>query len=245
MFGDFLDGSMGFGGKPVSVFGDFGEDAWLAGAGAGSEGDDADDVVGAGSVVADEGSAGVAHAGGPATGLAEADDVVGKLVVLAEELTSAPDSAGDLLETIGEGLRVTSDQSPSGEDAVLATAVVLVSGGHAGGASIRSGEVDWAGELHEGDVVVELFGTIVALVNVDLRDGKVLLGTVLSLQVVLANANGVGAGVLSLAEAMGSAEDVLVSNESSTANVSVSSETEGDLPGNSHWKPIRPLRCDL
>ena len=96
--GDNLYGAARFGFEPVSVLGDLGEDAGFAGAGAGSEGDNADNVVSAGSVVADEGSAGVTHAGGPFAGFAEADNVVGKAVVLAEELTGAPDSAGDLEE---------------------------------------------------------------------------------------------------------------------------------------------------
>jgi len=222
---------MGFRGKPISVLRDFGEDAGFAGAGAGSEGDNADNVVSAGSVVADEGSAGVTHAGGPFAGFAETDNVVGKAVVLAEELTGTPDSAGDLLETVGEGLGPTFDQSPSGEDAVLAATVVFAFSGQASGASVGAVEVDGGGELHEGDVVVELFAFVVSFVDMDLGDSVVFLGAITSLQVPFAGADGVSAGVLGLSEAVSGAEDVLVSNEGSTADVAVSSEAEGDLPG--------------
>ena len=41
--------------------------------------------------------------------------------------------AAYLLETISEGLRVTLDQAPSREHAVLGSTVVLASGRHAGG----------------------------------------------------------------------------------------------------------------
>jgi len=217
-------------GEPISVLGDFGEDAGLSRAGARSERHDSDDIIGARTVGADEGSAGVSHAGRPFAGLAESNNVVGKAVVLSPQLRSAPDAAGDLLELIGEGLRVTSDQSPSGEHAVLVVAVVLASSGQASGSSIRSGEVDWFGELHESDVVVELFWVVVSLVNVDLGNVHVNFGAITSLQLPLAGTDFVHAGVLGLSEAMGSAENVLVSDEGSSANVSVSSETEGDLP---------------
>ena len=82
---------------PVSVLRDFGENSGFAGASSGSEGDNTDDVISAAAVGADEGSAGVAHAGGPFAGLAESDDVVGKAPVLSLELRRAPDSAGDLM----------------------------------------------------------------------------------------------------------------------------------------------------
>merc|ERR1712126_369844 len=227
-----LDGSARLVGKPLSVGRDFGEDAGFAGAGAGSERSNADDVVRAGTVGADEGSAGVAHAGRPAlAGFAKADDVIGKAPVLSQKLAGTPDSAGDLLETISEGLRVTLDQAPSREHAVLGSTVVLASGSQAGGSSVGAGEVDGLSELHKGDVVVELFGAVVALVDVDLGDGKVLLGAIASLQVPFTDTDGVGGGVLGLTEAVGSAEDVLVSNEGTTADVSVTTEAKGDLPG--------------
>jgi len=210
---------------------DFGEDAGFAGASAGSEGDNADNVVSAGSVVADEGSAGVTHAGGPFAWFAETDNVVGKAVVLAEELAGTPDSAGDLLETVGEGLGPTFDQSPSGEEAVLAATVVFAFSGQASGASVGAAEVDGGGELHEGDVVIELFAFVVSFMDMDLGDSVVFLGAISSLQVPFAGADGVSAGVLGLSEAVSGAEDVLVSNEGSTADVAVSSEAEGDLPG--------------
>jgi len=216
--------------EPRSVGGDLGEDAGFAGAGAGTEGDDTDDVIAA-AVGADEGSAGVAHAGRPSVGFAKADNVIGKAIVLSEELAGTPDSAGDLLETISEGLRVTLDQAPSREHAVLGSTVVLASGRHAGGSSVGAGEVDRFSELHEGNVVVELFGAVVALMDVDLGDSKVLLGAIASLQVPFTNADGVGSGVLGLTEAVSSAEDVLVSNEGTTADVSVTTEAKGDLPG--------------
>merc|ERR1712198_787761 len=96
-----LDGSARLVGKPLSVGRDFGEDAGFAGA-----------------VGADEGSAGVAHAGRPAlAGFAKADDVIGKAPVLSQKLAGTPDSASDLLETMSEGLRVTLDQAPSREHA--------------------------------------------------------------------------------------------------------------------------------
>jgi len=211
--------------------GNFGEDAGFAGAGAGSEGDDTDDVVVSAAVVADEGSAGVAHAGGPASGFTESNDVVGKRPVLSEELACAPDSAGDLLETIGEGLRVAFDQSPSREHAVLVSTVVLAGGRHASGSGVGAGEVDGLGELHESNVVVELLGPVVALVDVDLGDGEVFLGSVTVLQVPFSNTDGVGSGVFGLSETMSGAKDVLFSDEGSTADVAVSSETKRDLPG--------------
>merc|ERR1712198_79629 len=141
-----LDGSVGLVGKPLSVGSDFGEDAGFAGAGAGSKRNNADDVVGAGTVGADEGSAGVAHAGRPAlAGFAKADDVIGKAPVLSQKLAGTPDSAGDLLETISEGLRVTLDQAPSREHAVLGSTVVLASWSQAGGSSVGAREVDGGG----------------------------------------------------------------------------------------------------
>jgi len=94
--------------EPRSVGGDLGEDAGFAGAGAGTEGDDTDDVIAA-AVGADEGSAGVAHAGRPSAGFAESDDVVGKRPVLTTESAGGPDLALDLLETVSEGLGVASD----------------------------------------------------------------------------------------------------------------------------------------
>merc|ERR1712126_620217 len=226
-----LDGSARLVGKPLSVGRDFGEDAGFAGAGAGSERSNADDVVRAGTVGADEGSAGVAHAGRPAlAGFAKADDVIGKAPVLSQKLAGTPDSAGDLLETISEGLRVTLDQAPSREHAVLGSTVVLASGSQAGGSSVGAREVDGLSELHEGDVV-ELFGAVVALVDMDLGDSEVFLGAITSLQVPFSNTDGVGGGVLGLSEAVSSAEDVLVSDEGTTANVTVSSEAKGDLSG--------------
>ena len=55
--------------------------------------------------------------------------------------------------------------------------------------SVGAGEVNGLGELHEGDVVVELFGAVVALVDVDLGDLEVLLGAITSLQVPFTNAD--------------------------------------------------------
>ena len=43
------------------------------------------------------------------------------------------------------------------------------------------------GELHEGDVIVELFGAVVALVDMDFRDGMVFFGSILLLQVPFTN----------------------------------------------------------
>jgi len=103
-----LDCSVGLRREPRSVGGDLGEDAGFAGAGAGAEGDDTDDVIAA-AVGADEGSAGVTHAGRPFAGFAESDDVVGKRPVLTLESGGGPDLAFDLLETVGEGLGVASD----------------------------------------------------------------------------------------------------------------------------------------
>ena len=81
----------------LPVLRNLGEDAGFARAGAGTEGDDTDDIVGAAAVGADEGAAGVTHAGGPAlAGFTESDNVVGKAPVLSEELAGAPDFAGDL-----------------------------------------------------------------------------------------------------------------------------------------------------
>jgi len=227
-----LDSSIGFRRKPSSVGGNFGEDTGFSVAGAGSEGDDTDDVVVAAVALADEGSAGVTHAGGPLVRLTESDDVVGKApVILTGELAGTPDSAGDLLETIGEGLGVTSDQSPSGEDAVLVSTVVFASGRHASGSSVGAAEADGVGELKEGDIVVELLRSVVALVDMDFGNGKVFLSAISSLQVPFSNTDGVSAGVLGLSEAVSSAEDVLVSDEGTAANVTVSSEAKGDLPG--------------
>jgi len=226
-----LDSSIGFRRKPSSVGRNFGEDTGFSVAGAGSEGDDTDDVVVTAVALADEGSAGVTHAGGPPVRLTESDDVVGKASVLTEELVGTPDSAGDLLETIGEGLGVTSDQSPSGEDAVLVSTVVFASGRHASGSSVGAAEADGVGELKEGDIVVELLRSVVALVDMDFGNGKVFLSAISSLQVPFSNTDGVRAGVLGLSEAVSSAEDVLVSDEGATADVTVATKAEGDLPG--------------
>jgi len=174
-----------------------GEDAGSSGAGAGTEGDDADDIVGAAAVGADEGAARVTHAGGPAlAGLAESDNVLGKLAVLFQKLLGAPDSAGDLLETVSESLRITLDQSPSGEDAVLGSTVVLARGRHASGSSVGAVEVDGGSKLQKGDVVVELSADVVFLVDMDLGDSEVFLGAIRSLQVMFADTDGVGSGVL-------------------------------------------------
>jgi len=224
------DGATRFGFEPVSVLRDLGEDAGFAGASSGSERDDTDDVIGTAAVGADEGTAGVSHAGRPSANFTESDNVVWKRPVLTTESRSGPDLSGDLLETVGKELRVTSYQAPSREHALLVSAVVLALSGQASGSSIRSGEVDWFGELHEGDIVVELFWAVVAFVNMNLGNSEVFLGPVAALQVVFANTDGVTAGILGLTEAMGGAEDVLVSDEGSTANVSVSWDAEGDLP---------------
>ena len=81
----------------IPVLRDFGEDTGFARASAGAERDDADDVVGSGAVGADEGSAGVTHAGRPAlAGFAKADNMIGKAPILSEELAGTPDSASDL-----------------------------------------------------------------------------------------------------------------------------------------------------
>jgi len=210
---------------------DFGEDAGFAVARAGSKGDNANYIVSAISIVADKGSAGVTHAGGPNAGFSKTNNVVRKAVVLAEEIRGTPDSAGDLLETVGEDLGITFDQSPSGENAVFGATVVFSNSGQAGGASVGAIHVDGSSELQEGDVVVELFALVVLFVDMDLGDSVVFLGAITSLQVPFAGADGVSAGVLGLSEAVSGAEDVLVSNEGSTADVAVSSEAEGDLPG--------------
>jgi len=113
----------------------------------------------------------------------------------------------------------------------LGSAVVLASRRQASGAGVRSGEVHRLGQLHEGNIVVELFGAVVSLVDVDFGDGVVFFGSILRLQVPFTDADRVGSGVFGLSEAMGGAEDVLVSDECSAADVSVSAEAEGDLPG--------------
>jgi len=210
--------------------GNFGEDAGFSGAGAGTEGDDTDDVIGAMSVGADEGAARVTHAGGPAPGLAESDNVLGKSAVLSQKLLGAPDSTGHLLETVGESLRITLDQSPSGEDAVLGSTVVLASGRQASGSSVGALEIDGVFKLQKGDVVVELSADVVSLVDMDLGDSKVFLGAIMSFQVMFADTDGVGHRVLGLSKAVSSAKNVLISDQGSTADMTVHSKAKGDLP---------------
>jgi len=210
---------------------DFGEDAGFAGAGAGSKRNNADNVERAKIVSANKRSTGVTHAGRPFAGFTKTDNVVRKAVVLAEELTGTPDSASDLLELVSEGLGPTFDQSPSGEDAVLGAAVVLGGSRQASGASIGGVEVDGGGEFHESDVIVELFAHVVSVVDMELGHFVVFLGAIISLQLPFADADGVSAWVLGLSEAVGGAEDPLVSNEGSAADMAVSSKAEGDLPG--------------
>jgi len=211
--------------------GNLGEDAGSSFAGAGTEGDDADDVIGATSVGADERTARVTHASGPVlAGLAESDDVLGKAAVFSQKLFGAPDSSGDLLKTVGESLWITPDQSPSGKDAVLGSTVVLARGRHASGSGVGAVEIDGLRELQKGDVVVELCADVVFLVNVDLGDSEVLLCAIEFQQLMLADANGVGPGVLAMSEAVSGAKNVLLSDQGSAADVTIHSEAKGDLP---------------
>ena len=55
--------------------------------------------------------------------------------------------------------------------------------------SVGAVEVDGGGELHEGDVVVELFAFVVSFVDMDLDDSVVFLGAITSLQVPFAGAD--------------------------------------------------------
>ena len=90
------DGTTRFGFEPVSVLRDLGEDAGFAGASSGSERDDTNNVVGAAAVGADEGTAGISHAGRPSANFTEADNVIWKRPVLPTESRSGPDFSGDL-----------------------------------------------------------------------------------------------------------------------------------------------------
>jgi len=163
-------------------------------------------------------------------GLSESNNVIGKGPILSGKSFGGPDLAGDLLKTIGKGLRITLNQSPARQHAVLGGTVVLASRGQTGGSGIRSVEVDGFSELHESDVVVELLGVVVRLVDVEFRELVVVLSSVGSLQVPFADADRVGGRIFSLSKAVSSAKDPLVSNEGATADVSVTAETEGNLP---------------
>jgi len=68
----------------------------------------------------------------------------------------------------------------------------------------------------------------------DLGDSKVNLGVIIFLQVPFTDTDFVCGEVLAFIEAVGSAEDILISNEGTTADVSViikRSEAKRDLPG--------------
>jgi len=178
--------------KPLPVFGDLGEDTGFARAGTGSERHDTDDVVSTAAVGADERATRVTHAGGPSlAGFAETDDVIGKahMAIISCKTAGRPDFAGDLLELISESLGVTFDQSPSREHTILGATVVLVRSWHTGGASIWAAEINGLGEFHEGDIVVELLGAVVAFVNPDVGNGHVLLSTISFLQEPFSSAN--------------------------------------------------------
>ena len=108
------------------------------------------------------------------------------------------------------GLRVVADQTPTGVYAILSSAVILASGWQTSGADVRSGEVNWLSQLDEGNVVEELPGGVVLLMDVDFRDGTVFFGSILMLQVPFTDADLVVSGVFGLSKAVGSAEDVLL-----------------------------------
>ena len=203
-----LDCSMGLGREPRSVSRDFGEDAGFAGAGAGNEGTDPYDVIAA-PVGADEGSTKVGKAGRPFARFAESDHMVGKRRVLTLESAGGPDLAGDLLETVGESLRVAFDQTPTREHAVLSSTIVLASRRQACGAGIGSGEVDRFGQLYEGDIIVELLEAEF-LVDMDFRDGVDFFGSILRSQVPFTNVNRVDSGIQAVSKATGGAEDILL-----------------------------------
>lgn len=94
---------------PADELRDFGEDAGFAVAFSGAEGNDADDGA-----AASQGAARITHASRPSSWLSK-DNSSWRLVSAPFALCFrlGPNLTGDLLELIGQGLRVSPDKTPS------------------------------------------------------------------------------------------------------------------------------------
>merc|ERR1712002_995838 len=66
---------------------------------------------------------------------------------------------------------------------------------------------------------------------VDFRDSVVFFRAISSLQMPFSDTDRVSVGILGLSKAVSGAEDMLLSDEGSATDVSISSEAKGDLPG--------------
>jgi len=170
--------------------GDLREDAGSTFASSGAERNDADDVISAFLIGADERTAGIAHASRPLVRLAKPNNVWRQeRSIFSSQIFLSPDFAFNLLKLVGQSLRISFDESPSGQDAVLVTAIIIGGLWHASGTCIGSDEVDGLLQLQQGDVVRELLGRVVVFVNVDLFNSEVILRGVIGLQMPFPNSD--------------------------------------------------------
>jgi len=139
--------------NPVNELRDFGEDAGLSVAFAGTERDDADDGA-----AASQRTAGITHASRPSSGLSE-DDGLRRLVSAPRGLSlrTAPNSSSHLLQLIGQLFGMSSNETPSRQSTGLATVISARRGQRS---SANVGAAGGASELQESDVVLELLRAV-------------------------------------------------------------------------------------
>jgi len=127
---------------PRVEFGNFGEDSGLSIAFTRAERHDTDHVKAAGAVAAHQRTARITHASRPHTGSAEANCI--RRLVLAPRLgclRRGPDLALNLLQLVSQLLWMSSDESPSGEEAVSVSTVVFPGGRKTSSADVRAAGV--------------------------------------------------------------------------------------------------------
>jgi len=221
---------------PGEEVGNFGEDSRLSLAGAGSPGNNSDNVElsGLGFGWADERAAGISHASRGVVGTESDHTRLNHIGPTGLQVGIGPDLALKLLELVGH-VSWWSDKTPTGKPASLGAMVVFASVGHASGAGVRSREVNVFGQLDQSDVMLDGVGLVKFGVDDDLGNGDINFGAVIVSLVPFANANSEVGGSLRLSEAVSSAEDPARGDQSTSANMlfleeSEGGKSEGDLP---------------
>lgn len=141
------------GADPASELRDFGEDSWFSVAFSGTERNDTDD----GSSTC-QGTTRITHASRPSSGLSKGDRVRGFVPAPnGLRLGAGPNLARHFLQLVCELFGMSSYESPSRQSAGLAT--VISSRGWQRG-SADSSATSGASQLQEGDIILELLGTV-------------------------------------------------------------------------------------
>jgi len=223
---------------PGQEVGDFGEDSGESLAFAVAPRNDADNVEKALLVAADQRTARVSHAGGDGVS-AEADHArLDHISPGALQSSVAQDRAVGFLElrgrenTTGDSLH---GETPAGEPAVLSAVVVVGLLRHAGQSSVRSTQVNFSLQLDQSNVVLNLMRFVEVFVDNDLLNIEGHLRSVTAEDVPFTSLDRVFGRSFGLHEAMSSAENPVLGNQSTTANVLFGDEEEGrvlegDLP---------------